>query len=53
MDYFSSFSVLIKAVGEKQMIELAKNWWIKFCVGVAIVAYPLAHLITEILNAVK
>jgi hypothetical protein len=52
MDYFSPLSEVIKAVGEKPMIELAKNWWIKFCIGMAILAYPLAHLITAVLNVI-
>ena len=30
------------------MFELAKNWWIKFAVGVAIMAYPVSILLATI-----
>lgn len=30
------------------MLELAKSKWIKFSVGVAMIAYPLAHLLKTI-----
>jgi hypothetical protein len=35
------------------MLELAKNAWIKFCVGTAIAAYPVTHLIVSIITALK
>ena len=26
---------IVKTIGRKPMLELAKNWWIKFAIGVA------------------
>ena len=35
------------------MDELAKNWWVKFAVGVAIMAYPATHMIVAVIDASK
>lgn len=53
MEILTQIATIIKAIGAKPMMELVKHWWIKFAIGVAIMAYPLAHLIETILRVLK
>jgi hypothetical protein len=45
--------IVIKTIGRETMLELAKNTWIKFCIGIAIAAYPVAHLIEAVSTIFK
>lgn len=48
LEIVAATTAAIKVIGEATMLELAKSAWVKFCVGVAIAAYPVAHLVEAV-----
>ena len=44
---------IVKIIGSKPMLELEKSKIIQTALAIAIAAYPLAHLIVAIIEAVK
>ena len=44
---------IVKTIGSKPMLELAKSKIIQTALAIAIAAYPLAHLIVEIIEVTK
>lgn len=52
-EILAQVAAIVKGIGGRAMFELAKNWWVKFAIGVAIMAYPLTHLIVEVVRVFK
>ncbi|MDO5058789.1 MAG: hypothetical protein Q4D82_02465 [Neisseria sp.] len=49
----AKLAALVKAFGEPAMLELSKSRWIKFCLGLAILAYPAAHFLKTLADILK
>ena len=52
-DILAEFANILKAVGEQPMLELTKNWWIKLCIGIAILALTILPHLPEIIRAIR
>ncbi|MCG7657110.1 hypothetical protein [Wielerella bovis] len=52
-DILAEILNIIKAIGEELMLELVKNWWIKFAIGLAILMWASLPFLPEIIRAIQ
>lgn len=45
--------IIVKLIGREAMLELVKSTWVKVGVGFSIMAYPMEHLVVEIIKALR
>lgn len=52
-EILQQINYIIKAIGEKPMLELVKNWWIKFAIGAAIILLAIMPYLPDVIRAVQ